>query len=131
MASLDDFFNKLNRKHPTLQDDLRGILKSAQSDSPQRSITLSQIRGRYCLRIFFEKKNSKISLQLLILNDLDRIFPSRVERGLKWLICSPSHISVVSAHKLAQCDFLASRLTRNKNMILNNNKKLVLIVQLK
>ncbi|KAH8325628.1 hypothetical protein KR067_002787 [Drosophila pandora] len=51
MASLDDFFNKLNRKHPTLQDDLRGILKSAQSDSPQRSITLSQIRAAYSQRL--------------------------------------------------------------------------------
>ncbi|KAH8317819.1 hypothetical protein KR074_011166 [Drosophila pseudoananassae] len=55
MATIDDFFNKLKRKHPTLQDDLRGILKSTQSDSPQRSITLSQIRGKYFLEKLFGK----------------------------------------------------------------------------
>ncbi|KAH8413519.1 hypothetical protein KR009_011915 [Drosophila setifemur] len=43
MASMDDFFNKLMRKHPTIKDDLKAILKNAQSDSPQRSLTLSQI----------------------------------------------------------------------------------------
>ncbi|XP_017097286.1 uncharacterized protein [Drosophila bipectinata] len=51
MATIDDFFNKLKRKHPTLKDDLRGILKSTQSDSPQRSITLSQIRAAYSQRL--------------------------------------------------------------------------------
>ncbi|KAH8351989.1 hypothetical protein KR084_001005 [Drosophila pseudotakahashii] len=43
MATMDDFFNKVQRKHPTILDDLREIFKNSQSDSPQRSITLSQI----------------------------------------------------------------------------------------
>ncbi|KAH8279641.1 hypothetical protein KR018_012471 [Drosophila ironensis] len=47
MANMDDFFNKLKRKHPTLLDDIRAIFKINQNDSPQRSITLSQLRAAY------------------------------------------------------------------------------------
>ncbi|XP_052851717.1 uncharacterized protein LOC128261851 [Drosophila gunungcola] len=50
MATMDDFFNKVQRKHPTILDDLRAIFKTSQSDSPQRSITLSQIRAAYSQR---------------------------------------------------------------------------------
>ncbi|XP_016933236.1 uncharacterized protein [Drosophila suzukii] len=50
MATMDDFFNKVQRKHPTILDDLREIFKNSQSDSPQRSITLSQIRAAYSQR---------------------------------------------------------------------------------
>jgi len=49
---MDDFFNKVQRKHPTILDDLREIFKNSQSDSPQRSITLSQIRGKYSQNFF-------------------------------------------------------------------------------
>ncbi|XP_017043680.1 uncharacterized protein LOC108089795 [Drosophila ficusphila] len=47
MATMDDFFHKVQRKHPNILDDLREIFKTTQSDSPQRSITLSQIRAAY------------------------------------------------------------------------------------
>lgn len=43
---MDNFFYKVQRKHPTILDDLRAVFKNSQSDSPQRSITLSQIRGK-------------------------------------------------------------------------------------
>ncbi|KAH8282244.1 hypothetical protein KR054_006369 [Drosophila jambulina] len=51
MAAMDDFFNKVKRKYPNIYDDLRAIFKNAQNDSPQRSMTLSQIRGKY----FFQR----------------------------------------------------------------------------
>ncbi|XP_026844563.1 uncharacterized protein LOC6589556 [Drosophila persimilis] len=50
MATMDDHFNRVMRKNPTIQDDLRGIFKSSSCDSPQRSITLSQIRAAYSER---------------------------------------------------------------------------------
>ncbi|KAH8367025.1 hypothetical protein KR200_005597 [Drosophila serrata] len=43
MADMDDFFNKVKRKYPTIYDDLKAIFKNAQNDSPHRSMTLSQI----------------------------------------------------------------------------------------
>jgi len=57
MATMDDFFNKVQRKHPTILDDLREIFKNSQSDSPQRSITLSQIRGKYSQNFFARQKH--------------------------------------------------------------------------
>ncbi|XP_033168670.1 uncharacterized protein LOC117146512 [Drosophila mauritiana] len=50
MATMDDFFYKVQRKHPTILDDLRAVFKNSQSDSPHRSITLSQIRAAYSQR---------------------------------------------------------------------------------
>ncbi|XP_044316105.1 uncharacterized protein LOC108037357 [Drosophila rhopaloa] len=50
MATMDDFFNKVKRKHPKILDDLQEIFKTSQSDSPQRSITMSQIRAAYSQR---------------------------------------------------------------------------------
>ncbi|KAH8249762.1 hypothetical protein KR032_012159 [Drosophila birchii] len=60
MATMDDFFNKIKRKYPSIYDDLRAIFKNGQNDSPQRSMTLSQIRGKYSFGLLHSENVSLI-----------------------------------------------------------------------
>ncbi|XP_030383312.1 uncharacterized protein LOC115630794 [Scaptodrosophila lebanonensis] len=47
MATLDDYYYKVRQRHPNIQSDVLQIFMNAQCTSPERALTLSQIRASY------------------------------------------------------------------------------------